>query len=59
MNDTDVDLRYDTAGIRSYAANMAAFFRELVRGGMSRREALAATLELIRTQVRNVKDDSA
>ena len=53
MNDTD--LRYDTAGLRSYAANVAAFFAQLVRDGMSRREALAVTLELVREQVRNFK----
>lgn len=43
------DLRYDTAGMRAYAANLVALWGELRKGGMDRREALAVVLELVRT----------
>jgi hypothetical protein len=43
------DVRYDTAQMEVYAANLITFWKELRRGGMDRTEALAAVLELIRT----------
>jgi hypothetical protein len=44
-----VDIKYDTAAMRAYAANLVAVFDELRRGGMDRREALAVVCELVRT----------
>lgn len=49
MSDVERDLRYDTAALRAYAANLVAVWDEVQRGGMNRKEALAVVLELIRT----------
>lgn len=43
------DLRYDVAAMRTYAANLVAFWRELKDGGMSEHDALECVLELIRS----------
>ena len=38
------DVRYDTATMRAYAANLCALFNELRRGGMDRKEAIAIVI---------------
>ncbi len=45
------DTRYDTAAMTAYAANVAAFYRQLRAEGMDRREALAVTIALIQALI--------
>ena len=45
------DTRYDTAAMKAYAANVAAFYRELRDQGMDRREAVAVTIALIQALI--------
>jgi hypothetical protein len=50
------DLRYDVAAMRTYGANMSALFKELVHGGMSRKEALEVVIALVKTLSGNVAE---
>lgn len=43
------DQRYDTAAVRAYAANVVAFWAELIVGGMDQDSALQCVLEFMRT----------
>lgn len=45
------DIRYDTAAMKVYAVNIAAFFHELRAQGIDRREALAMTIALIQSLI--------
>ena len=38
------DIRYDTATVRAYAANLIALFDALRSGGMDRKEALTVVI---------------
>lgn len=47
MSSPEPDLRYDTAAMRAYAANLITVWTELRAGGMDRKEALTCVVALI------------